>query len=99
MADEKISVLAKLKAKQGMEQKVRELALALVAPTRAEAGCISYDFHQNCDDKSLFVFYENWQSRKALDRHIQTPHLQAFVGRVEPLLAEPLDVSIWKKLT
>ena len=70
MTDNEIMVLAKLKAKEGMADKVRQEGLSLVAPTRSEAGCISYDFHQDNEDKSSFMFYENWTSRKALDDHI-----------------------------
>ena len=99
MTDEKITVLAKIKAKNGMAETVRQQALALVNPTRSEAGCISYDLHQSDEDENLFMFYENWISKQALDEHIQKPHLQAFIAKADELLAGPLDVSIWKKIT
>ncbi|MHC4394932.1 MAG: putative quinol monooxygenase [Planctomycetota bacterium] len=99
MADEKITVLAKIKAKDQMAETVKQQALALVAPTRSEAGCISYDFHQSTDDETLFMFYENWTSKKALDEHLRMPYLQAFIAKADELLAGPLDVTIWKKLT
>ena len=99
MADNEITVLAKLKAKESMADKVRQEGLSLVAPTRSEAGCISYDFHQDTEDKSSFMFHENWTSRKALDEHIAKPHLQAFIARADELLAEPMDVTIWQKLS
>ena len=99
MADEKITVLAKIRAKDGMEEQVKQKCLSLVGPTRSEAGCISYDFHQDNKDKSSFMFYENWVSKKALDEHLATPYLKAFIAGAETLLAEPMDVTIWKKLS
>jgi len=99
MADEKIAVLAKLKAKDGLAETVKQQALALVKPTRSEGGCISYDFHQSHEDENVFMFYENWTSKKALDEHLQMPYLQAFIAKADEILAEPLDVSIWKKIT
>ena len=99
MADERITVLAKVKAKQEMEEMVKQECLALVEPTRGEAGCISYDFHQDSEDKTSFMFYENWVSKEALEQHIQMPYLQAFIAKADELLAEPLDVTIWKKLS
>ena len=99
MTDEKIAVLAKIKAKDGLAETVKQQALALVKPTRSEAGCISYDLHQSDEDENLFMFYENWISKQALDEHIQTPHLQAFIAKADELLDRPLDVSIWKKIT
>jgi quinol monooxygenase YgiN len=65
MAEKKLTILAKVKAKKGLEEAVKQEGLAMLAPTRKEAGCISYDFHQNSKDKSLFLFYENWASQKA----------------------------------
>ena len=99
MTDEKITVLAKIKAKEAMADTVKQQALALVKPTRSEAGCISYDLHQSDEDENLFMFYENWISKKALDEHIQTPHLQTFIAKAGELLAGALDVSIWKKIS
>ena len=99
MTDEKITVLAKIKAKDGLAGTVKQQAMALVAPTRSEAGCISYDLHQSTEDENLFMFYENWTSKKALDEHIQTPHLQAFIAKADELLDGPLDVTIWNKIS
>ena len=99
MTDEKITVLAKIKAKDGMCETVKEHGLALLGPTRSEAGCISYDLHQSDEDENLFMFYENWTSKQALDEHLQTPYLQAFIAKADELLDGPLDVSIWKKIS
>lgn len=99
MMAEKVTVIAKIKAKPGMEEKVKEELMALVAPTRAESGCINYDLHQSPDDKSLFVFYENWTSKKDLDEHLETPHLMAFKGKAGDILAEPLDISLLEMIT
>lgn len=99
MAEEKITVLAKVKAKEGMVKEVKQELMSLVATTRSEPGCIDYNLHQSTDDESLFMFYENWTSKQALDEHIQAPHLQAFIAKADKLLAEPLDITIWKKLS
>ena len=99
MPDEKITVLAIAKAKPGIEDKVKAELMALVEPTRAETACISYDLHQDTEDKASFMFYENWQSKEALDEHIQTPHLQNLLAKADDLFDGPLDVTIWKKLS
>jgi quinol monooxygenase YgiN len=59
MAAKKVTVIARFKAKPGMEETVEKEVLALIAPTRAEAGCINYDLHRAADDKSVFMLYEN----------------------------------------
>ena len=99
MAEKKVTVVAKIKAKPGMEDKVRETLLNLVGPTRKEAGCINYDLHVSIDDKSLFMFYENWTSKKDLDEHLAMPYLQDFIGKSDDLLAEPLEVVLWEMIS
>ncbi len=98
MADEQVAVLAILKAKAGMEEELKNQSILLVEPSRREVGCISYDLHQQ-EDSGFFMFYENWRNREELDRHLQKPHLQQFLALTDELLAEPMNVTFWKKLS
>jgi quinol monooxygenase YgiN len=72
--------------------------LALVAPSRAEEGCINYDLHQSLADRTLFLFYENWASREALEQHLLRPHSLRFDERTEGLLAEEPEITFWEML-
>ncbi|RKZ26407.1 antibiotic biosynthesis monooxygenase, partial [bacterium] len=72
--------------------------LNLLEPSRNDDGCINYDLHQSENNSKVFMFHENWASKKLLDRHLATPHLQEFIKKSENLLAKPLDVSLWNKL-
>lgn len=51
----------------------------LVAITRAEEGCIQYDLHQDNENPTYFMFYENWESRELWQTHMGAPHLQAYM--------------------
>jgi quinol monooxygenase YgiN len=42
---EKIVLIARLKVKEGKEDAAKQAALAIVADSRAEEGCLNYDFH------------------------------------------------------
>lgn len=99
MAEKRVTVLARIKAKEGMEDKVRQELLALVAPSRSEEACINYDLHQSTDDKSLFMFYENWTSKEALDKHLSMPYLDAFDENAEEMLAQPVEISLWEMIS
>jgi quinol monooxygenase YgiN len=94
----KVSVTARVRAVKGMEDKVRRECLALVAPSRAERGCINYDLHQSADDASLFLFYENWESREDLDNHLTTAHALRFDSNTEGMLAEPEEITFWEMI-
>ncbi len=69
-----------------------------VAPTRGEKGCINYDLHQSIDDPALFLFYENWESREDLERHLETAHALRFDERTEGMLAEPEEITLWEMI-
>ena len=99
MADKKLTVMARIKAKAGMEEQVRQDLMSLVGPTRSEEGCVNYDLHQNQNDKSLFFLYENWVSKKALDEHLEMPYLKALKEKADQILAEPIDISLWEMIS
>jgi len=96
MPEQELTVLARIRAKAGKEEQVFQEILALIAPTRAEDGCINYELHRAQNDPALFCLYENWRSRRDLDDHLATPYLQAFLDKAEELLAEPVDLSFWE---
>jgi quinol monooxygenase YgiN len=95
---EPVTVIARLQAKKGQESKLRQELLRLLAPTRAESGCINYDLHESQDDPGLFAFYENWQSQYDLDAHFQSSHLNAARNVFPDLLERPAEITKWKRV-
>jgi quinol monooxygenase YgiN len=95
MSQEIVSVIAQLKAKQGEEESLERELLALVGPSRAEGGCLNFDLHRSKQDKGLFFFYENWKSQDDLNKHLEEPHIQAFLAKKDDLLAEPISATFW----
>ena len=93
-----ITVVAQIKAKPGKENQVRQELLSLVAPSRKDAGCLNYDLHEALDNPALFLFHENWTSKAHLDAHLQKPDLQATLARVGKLVADPPQITLWKKI-
>lgn len=81
MNSRKVTAVARIKAKPGMQARVKEELQKLLAPTRSEKGCINYDMHQALDQEAHFLFLENWTSREPLDKHLVTPHIKNFVNQ------------------
>jgi quinol monooxygenase YgiN len=95
---EPLIVIARLRAKAGQQAQLRRELQGLVAPSRAEAGCVLYDLHESQTEPGLFVFYEIWKSSADLDAHLETPHVKA-IGELFPeLLDGELDLTKWTKL-
>lgn len=69
---------------------------ALVAGSRAEDGCISYEMLQNMEDPQDLTFVEEWASKEILDEHFATPHFTAAASRVDELLTAPPEIKVYK---
>jgi quinol monooxygenase YgiN len=98
MADKPVIVYGRFKAKPGKEDELRQSLIDLIAPTRQEAGCISYEMHQQPQDAAQFMSYEIWRSQTDIDQHMQTPYVAAVVARAEEMIELPFELSIWEKL-
>lgn len=83
-----LTVVAKVVAKKEAISALRLELVKLVAPTRQEEGCIEYRLHQDNQDPCIFIFYENWQDRAALDRHMASSHFTAYVEATEGLISD-----------
>jgi quinol monooxygenase YgiN len=93
-----ITLTAKLKAKPGKEDALRKALLALVEPSRAEAGCIEYILHAIKDDPAAFLFYEIWKDQAALDLHVKTETFTNFI-KVKPELVDgDFEIVVLNKL-
>ena len=83
----KLTVVANIIANTDSIDFVKAELIKLIEVTRAEAGCINYDLHQDNENPAHFVFYENWQSREHLQTHLANSHIADYVaateGRVE----------------
>ena len=99
MKGKRITVIAKMKAKRGMEDKLKSELLNLVVPSRLDDGCINYDLYQATVDKSVFIFHENWNSKENLDKHLQTPHLKSFAAKADTMLAEPPEGTLHEMIS
>ena len=81
-----LTVIASLKAKPGQEAALFAALNALVAPTRAEKGCILYEMHRSHENPGWFIFNELWESRAIWDAHMSSPHLVAFSAKQDALV-------------
>lgn len=92
----KLTIVANIHAKPGKIELLKAELTKLIAPTRAEAGCIQYDLHQDNANAAHFMFYENWESRALWQAHMGTPHLAAYgaatVGAVEAFTLNEMTI-------
>ncbi len=96
MQKQQITLMVRLKTKQGMGARLQEMAVSLITPTRREPGCIDYYFHVDAKNPDIFMFYENWIDHQALSQHLEMPYLKEFEHLLDEILAEKEEFTFWK---
>lgn len=66
-------------------ERAKELVAVLMAETRKEAGCISYEFFAALDDSGRFHVFEEWETPEANAAHSASAHLAAFYEAIPEL--------------
>ncbi|MDO6612077.1 putative quinol monooxygenase [Shewanella sp. 1_MG-2023] len=79
----RLTIVANIIAKADKIELVKAELLKLIEITRAEAGCINYDLHQDNENPAHFMFYENWQSRELWQTHMGNTHLAEYMSATE----------------
>jgi len=72
---------------------VLQTLLSLIGPAGAEPGCKSYCAFCDINDENHFTLLEEWETRKDLDRHINSRRFGVLLG-TKTLLREPPDMQI-----
>jgi quinol monooxygenase YgiN len=88
-----MALFARFHARPGHEDGVRAAILDVLAPTRAEPGCLSIQAFRSLRDARLFYIHSRWKDEAAFDAHGALPHTVRFVERVEPLIDHPFDAT------
>ena len=81
-------IVANIRAKSDKIDLVKAELKKLINITRAEAGCLQYDLHQDNENPAHFLFYENWESRELWQAHMGNQHLQDFMAATEGAVEE-----------
>ncbi len=92
----KLTIVARILAKEEQREFVKNELLKLIPITRAEEGCISYDLHQDNQNPNVFLFHENWESRELWQAHMENDHLAEYLkvtdGAVEEFILNEMTV-------
>jgi quinol monooxygenase YgiN len=93
-----VYVVAKLQARPGKEEGLREMLEALIEPTKKEQGCRRYLLMQDRQNPMVLTILEEWDTEADLNTHLALPHLQKVFAQLPDLLAAPLDVVRYKQI-
>ena len=73
-----ISFTVRLTFEEGDRDAVVELLRQLIAPSRREAGCVSYIPHFVEGEPATVLIYEQYADEAALEHHRNAPHFHQY---------------------
>jgi quinol monooxygenase YgiN len=80
-------VAATYRAKEGEEEKVREVLETMAPLSRAEPACRFYQAHRSPEDPRVFFLYEQYDDEAGYQAHMATDHFETYVrGEAIPRL-------------
>ena len=92
-----VTLIVILRPNDGQEALLEAELRALIAPTRKEQGCLTYDLFRSPDAPGAFLLHEVWTSREHHKLHTQTPHFLRWNARKDALLVSR-DATFWTQI-
>ncbi|QOJ22590.1 MAG: antibiotic biosynthesis monooxygenase [Gammaproteobacteria bacterium] len=93
MSKQTIRVVAQVIARTDKIPEIQAILQNIVAPTRQETGCLSYQLLRHSSNPAAFLFIEEWTDENAVDAHFRTAHIQEALAKAAPWLAQAPDIQ------
>lgn len=88
-----LHVIARFRAAEGNEDRLRTALEAMIEPTMAEPGCLRYQPFVDPNDHAEMVLLEQWSTADALEAHFTTAHFRRVRAVLASVLAEPMVIE------
>ena len=88
-----VRIVAEATAKPGKADALRAILLDMLPPSRAEAGCLHYELHEDLDAVGHFFFYERYTDAAAFAFHLTTPHFKQLGPAIADLIVGPPKIT------
>jgi|FLOH01.1.fsa_nt_gi quinol monooxygenase YgiN len=89
-------IVAELEAVPERRAELMQLLTGMLAPSRAEPGCVSYRYFIDSENANIVHFFELWQDQAAIDFHFATPHFQHLGEAVGDLIVGGPNIQIFE---
>lgn len=80
--------------KPGQEAAFERAFAPVVAATRREPGNLAFQLTRDPTQPNVYLHHERWRSLADVERHMGTPHMQAFWPVYLPMLARKPEFKI-----
>jgi len=88
-----ITVLPVYKVKSDKVDALIAVVMETLPIIRSQPACINIDVHQDPQDPTRFMVYENWTSKEELDAWLASPACQTYIARLNPLFEGTINTT------
>lgn len=89
-----VAVIGNFRIPADRMEEARPLMRKVMEATRAEEGCIQYNFAECVIDPGLIRVSELWETREQLAAHLKTPHMAVWAEERAGLGLTGRDISV-----
>lgn len=97
-ANAHVHVVATLQAQPEHVQELAALLGELARTSRAQAGNLRFDVHQQTSNPHQLITVEHWDGVPSVDAHMTSPHVGAVLAKLGPLLAAPPQIVRYSQI-
>jgi quinol monooxygenase YgiN len=91
-----IVIMGTVRIPEGALDTARPAMAAMLAASRAEDGCLAYNYAQDVLDARVIHISERWRDRAALDAHFRTPHMAEWRAQFGAIGVTDRDLKLYE---
>ena len=91
-----ITVIGKIRIPAEQVDTAREALIKAVTATRAEEGCIEYNFAEDLTEPGVIRISEVWDDKERLTPHFQSAHMVEFMAAAATLDITEREVTMYE---
>ena len=91
-----VAVFAKCSVIEGKARDFIDLAHNSAEKSRAEQVNVSYDILSEVDKNNGEYFFEKWNDKAELDKHMATEHFKKIIGEVQKIIDGELEIHVYE---
>ncbi|QDZ07166.1 antibiotic biosynthesis monooxygenase [Sphingomonas panacisoli] len=89
-------IMGTMRIPEGALEVARPAMAAMLAASRAEDGCLAYNYAQDVLDPRIIHISERWRDRAALDAHFRTPHMAEWRAQFGAIGITDRDLQLYE---
>jgi quinol monooxygenase YgiN len=93
--DKPFAIVIQIYIKPGAAAKFEAAAAKAAKASRADEGCLAYDFHRDLEKPSHYTLIERWTGIASLRKHLEQAHTKQIQAVFAELSTTPREASIF----